>query len=43
MTEYTITVDGYESGLTAPAVEAMFTDMCSEANATVTVEEQTDE
>jgi hypothetical protein len=36
MSEYTITVDGYESGLTANAVEAQFNEQYPDSNITVT-------
>jgi hypothetical protein len=43
MTEYTITIDGYESGLTAKTVEQMFRERYEGADAQqveITVEEQ---
>jgi hypothetical protein len=45
MTEYTITVNGYESGLTGSTVEQVFEDMLGRhaGEVTITVEEASDD
>lgn len=40
MTEYQITIDGYESGLTAKTVEQQFRDMYGSEEIEITVEQK---
>ena len=42
MTEYTVTIDGYESGLTEKTVEQQFREQYGGSDVSITVEESED-